>query len=190
MPAASDSDYGILGVPPSSPFGEVRSAFAARMKEVHPDRGGSPAEFTETMEAYRRIADSESAPSRLRIRAGVPLSDLADGCVVSARMEGGLEARFGIPPMTPSGTTLEFTADAGGGPVAVSAAVMATGEARAEIPLRVARKIADLCRRALTESGDPAHLGCMEVPGRVILEFGGGDGPALRIGLETGGRGR
>ena len=187
MPAASDSDYGILGVPPSSPFSEVRSAFAARMKEVHPDRGGSPAEFTETMEAYRRIADSESAPVRHRVRVGVPLADMAAGCAATVSMGGGLEARFGIPPMTPSGTTLEFRAD--GGASIVSARVAATGEADAEIPRRVARKIADLCRRALTDSGDPAHLGCMEVPDRVILEFGGG-APALRIRLETGGMDR
>lgn len=189
MPRASASDHEALGISPESPPSEIRRAFAAKAKIHHPDKGGDPAHFVQLLKSFRRAMEAAGEPVHHEVRVSLPLADLIEGCVPTVRFgDRGMAARFEVPPMTPSGTTLEFKAECESGPAVVAATVIASGEAEGGISARDARRMAKICRRALTESGNPARLGTLEVPSRVIVEFGAGRGaPAMRIGLETRG---
>ncbi|WP_435195589.1 DnaJ domain-containing protein [Natronomonas sp. EA1] len=46
------SSFAVLGLPPSADEGAVKSAYRERVKEVHPDHGGSKEEFARVREAY------------------------------------------------------------------------------------------------------------------------------------------
>jgi hypothetical protein len=44
--------YAVLGLPSGASEGEVRRAYREKVKEVHPDHGGSHAEFKQVQDAY------------------------------------------------------------------------------------------------------------------------------------------
>lgn len=47
----------VLGVPPRTPPDGIRKAFRARLKEVHPDVGGSDADARRVIEAMRQLQE-------------------------------------------------------------------------------------------------------------------------------------
>jgi curved DNA-binding protein CbpA len=49
--------YKILGLSPKAEFWEIRAAYRARAKEVHPDAGGSNEAFSEVVLAYEILSD-------------------------------------------------------------------------------------------------------------------------------------
>jgi curved DNA-binding protein CbpA len=49
--------YEILGISPTASAGEVRAAYRAKVKEVHPDTGGSNEAFSEVVIAYEILSD-------------------------------------------------------------------------------------------------------------------------------------
>jgi ferredoxin len=69
-----DSPYDVLGVDPDAGDAAVLDAYRERVKETHPDRGGSASEFRAVQEAYERIksgeADGDRAGSRSDDRGG------------------------------------------------------------------------------------------------------------------------
>lgn len=48
--------YAVLGVPPNSPPDVVRKAYRDKLKETHPDLGGSDEEVRRVIEAYKKLA--------------------------------------------------------------------------------------------------------------------------------------
>lgn len=68
-------DYTRLGLPTSATLEEVRAAYFAKAKEVHPDLGaGREGEFQEVQEAYRRLVYSLRR-SRGEVVEGDPRED-------------------------------------------------------------------------------------------------------------------
>lgn len=51
--------YDVLGVPPGASAEEVRAAWRSVSKLVHPDLGGSAAEFREALAAYEALSDPD-----------------------------------------------------------------------------------------------------------------------------------
>ncbi|WP_285664312.1 J domain-containing protein [Actinorhabdospora filicis] len=51
--------YQLLGVPPEAPVSEIRRAWRRRVRDVHPDAGGAPAEFHALQEAYSTLTDPQ-----------------------------------------------------------------------------------------------------------------------------------
>ena len=54
------SPYDILRVDPDADAEEIKQAYRDRVKETHPDLGGSEAEFKRVERAYRRLSEAES----------------------------------------------------------------------------------------------------------------------------------
>ena len=54
---ATASPYAVLEVPPDSSEDEIREAYRFRVKEAHPDNGGSEEEFRRVKQAYEAISD-------------------------------------------------------------------------------------------------------------------------------------
>jgi len=50
-----DSPFEVLGIEPDADDATVRDAYRRRVKEAHPDRGGSTREFQRVKEAYEKI---------------------------------------------------------------------------------------------------------------------------------------
>jgi DnaJ-domain-containing protein 1 len=55
-PTAQEA-YGILDLDPSADQSAVRNAYRERVKETHPDRGGSEEEFKRVTAAYERLSE-------------------------------------------------------------------------------------------------------------------------------------
>jgi len=53
------SPYKVLGLDPDADDGAVVDAYRERVKEAHPDHGGSAAEFRRVTEAYQQLRDGE-----------------------------------------------------------------------------------------------------------------------------------
>jgi curved DNA-binding protein CbpA len=49
--------YEILGISPKADTGEIRAAYRAKVKEAHPDTGGSSEAFSEVVLAYEILSD-------------------------------------------------------------------------------------------------------------------------------------
>ncbi|MFB6222715.1 MAG: ferredoxin Fer [Haloarcula sp.] len=62
-----DSPFEVLGIPPDADDGEIVDAYRERVKEAHPDQGGSTAEFQTVKRAYERLQNG--------YEPGDPLSD-------------------------------------------------------------------------------------------------------------------
>ncbi|SDE72848.1 ferredoxin Fer [Halorientalis regularis] len=63
-----DSPFDVLGIDPDADDAAIRDAYRRRVKEAHPDRGGSAREFQRVKEAYEKIEngwepDEQSEPS-------------------------------------------------------------------------------------------------------------------------------
>ncbi|PSQ18758.1 ferredoxin [Halobacteriales archaeon QS_8_69_26] len=54
-----ESPYEVLGIDPDADESEVVDAYRERVKEAHPDHGGSESEFRAVRAAYERIKDGE-----------------------------------------------------------------------------------------------------------------------------------
>jgi ferredoxin len=52
-----DSPFDVLGIDPDADDATVRDAYRRRVKDAHPDRGGSAREFQRVKEAYEMIQD-------------------------------------------------------------------------------------------------------------------------------------
>ncbi|MFB6082977.1 MAG: ferredoxin Fer [Halorientalis sp.] len=50
-----DSPFDVLGIEPDADDATIREAYRQRVKEAHPDRGGSTREFQRVKEAYEKI---------------------------------------------------------------------------------------------------------------------------------------
>ena len=50
-----ESPFEVLGIPPDADDGEIVDAYRERVKEAHPDQGGSTAEFQAVKTAYERL---------------------------------------------------------------------------------------------------------------------------------------
>ncbi|MFY4811355.1 ferredoxin Fer [Haloarcula sp. AONF1] len=50
-----ESPFEVLGIPPDADDGEIVDAYRERVKEAHPDQGGSTAEFQTVKDAYERL---------------------------------------------------------------------------------------------------------------------------------------
>jgi hypothetical protein len=57
---ASATPYEVLGIAPSASSDELRRAYRRRLRETHPDTGGSPARFHAVQAAWELIGDSAS----------------------------------------------------------------------------------------------------------------------------------
>lgn len=61
--ATSQPPHEVLGTSPAPTVDEVREAFRERVKEVHPDNGGSDAEFRRVKEARDELLDRAARPA-------------------------------------------------------------------------------------------------------------------------------
>jgi ferredoxin len=59
------SPYDVLGVDPSSSEAAIRDAYRQRVKEAHPDQGGSTAEFRRVQEAYESLTGGDDEGERI-----------------------------------------------------------------------------------------------------------------------------
>jgi hypothetical protein len=50
-----DGAYAVLGLPQNATQAQVRAAYREKVKEVHPDHGGSPDEFKQVRDAYATV---------------------------------------------------------------------------------------------------------------------------------------
>ncbi|KAA9408378.1 2Fe-2S iron-sulfur cluster binding domain-containing protein [Haloarcula hispanica] len=50
-----ESPFEVLGIPPDADDGEIVDAYRERVKEAHPDQGGSTEEFQAVKDAYERL---------------------------------------------------------------------------------------------------------------------------------------
>jgi len=64
----SASPYEVLGVDPRVDDEELKKAYRRRLRETHPDTGGSAGEFRRVQEAWERIGTPEARASFDRIR--------------------------------------------------------------------------------------------------------------------------
>ncbi|MFD1642593.1 ferredoxin Fer [Halohasta litorea] len=55
------SPYDILGIDSDADEDDIKQAYRDRVKETHPDLGGSEAEFKRVERAYQRLSEAESA---------------------------------------------------------------------------------------------------------------------------------
>lgn len=62
------SPYDVLGIDPDADDATVVDAYRERVKEVHPDQGGSAEAFQRVTEAYQRIRDGEIAEAEPKSR--------------------------------------------------------------------------------------------------------------------------
>ena len=60
--------YAVLGVPDSATQEEIEAAYQRKVREVHPDAGGSADAFCAVQEAYRALTDPH-VPMRRRLGA-------------------------------------------------------------------------------------------------------------------------
>ena len=60
--ARNDSAFRELGIRPPASVEDIKSAYRRRAFEVHPDRGGKPAEFQAVEAAYRRLLRQAQVP--------------------------------------------------------------------------------------------------------------------------------
>ena len=58
-----ESPFDVLGIEPDADEVEVLRAYRRRVKEAHPDHGGSPDEFQRVKEAYERIQSPDDVPA-------------------------------------------------------------------------------------------------------------------------------
>ncbi|MFC7214557.1 J domain-containing protein [Saliphagus sp. GCM10025334] len=54
---AAPSPYAVLEVAPAADSDEIRDAFRERIKEAHPDKGGSESEFKRVQNAYQTLTN-------------------------------------------------------------------------------------------------------------------------------------
>ena len=60
MHPAKQDHYAILGVAPGSDENEIRAAYRARARELHPDLGGSAAQMTLLNNSYEVLSDPDA----------------------------------------------------------------------------------------------------------------------------------
>ncbi|SHH02815.1 ferredoxin Fer [Halobaculum gomorrense] len=94
-----DSPYDVLGLDADADDAEVEQAYRRRVKEAHPDRGGSAEEFQRVREAYEVVVSGRAAPPTAE-------PDEADGPID----EWGTDA----PPTARNGARADAAGRAGG----------------------------------------------------------------------------
>lgn len=60
-----DSPFDVLGIDPDADDAAIRDAYRRRVKEAHPDRGGSAREFQRVKEAYEKIENGWEPDDRI-----------------------------------------------------------------------------------------------------------------------------
>ena len=83
------SSFEILGVDADADETEVVRAYRRRVKEVHPDQGGSASEFQAVREAYERILSGDTEPSSLGDATDSAASAATDSPGPGSTVEGG-----------------------------------------------------------------------------------------------------
>lgn len=58
MSDTAQTHYDILGLAPTAPEDVIKAAYKARVKHLHPDRGGDPAEMAAVNEAFATLSDA------------------------------------------------------------------------------------------------------------------------------------
>lgn len=59
-----ETAYAVLGLPPGADEEAVEAAYRERIKEVHPDQGGTAEAFRRVQEAYETLSERATAQSR------------------------------------------------------------------------------------------------------------------------------
>jgi len=88
----SASPYEVLGVDPRVDDDELKRAYRRRLRETHPDTGGSATEFRRVQEAWDRVGTPEARASFDRLRP-VP----AGGAPYSGEPEATMRTAGGMP---------------------------------------------------------------------------------------------
>jgi curved DNA-binding protein CbpA len=81
------SPYEVLGVDPDADETEVDRAYRRRVKEAHPDQGGSPEAFQAVRDAYEAITSGEAAPPARDVRDAPSEGDADDDEPTECRVE-------------------------------------------------------------------------------------------------------
>lgn len=66
------SPFAVLEVDPDASESEIERAYRRRIKEAHPDQGGSVGEFLTVRAAYEQLADGEVPPEDFNGQASAP----------------------------------------------------------------------------------------------------------------------
>ena len=66
------SPFDVLGIDPDADADEIERAYRSRVKEAHPDQGGSTAAFREVRAAYERLMNDDYDPREQRDQSADP----------------------------------------------------------------------------------------------------------------------
>ena len=94
------SAYKVLGVDPRADDERIESAYRERVKEVHPDMGGSPEEFMQVKAAYEEIKSesSESTTGTQQRQSSNPRVELAECTICGSSLYSRSEMVYGNEP--------------------------------------------------------------------------------------------
>ena len=70
-----ESPFEVLGVSAGADADEVKAAYRDRVKEAHPDHGGSPEEFRRVRDAYEAVKDGDATPDIVESSGATPPSN-------------------------------------------------------------------------------------------------------------------
>lgn len=109
------SPYEVLGVDPDADRKTVERRYRELVKEVHPDAGGSAAEFKRVKEAYREIVDDETGGSAAGYGGTAGSSSSTDGPKTDDRYSSKRDRQSGSANGRDRGRDGERTTYVGGG---------------------------------------------------------------------------
>jgi len=107
-------NWSILGIPPSSTEQEIKSAFRKKALKVHPDVGGSDAEFKELYSAFESCLHSVEPELEINLNEIFKVTGLAelfrqmninayaDSFVLDLSSLVGMKVRFTLDPTSPN----------------------------------------------------------------------------------------
>lgn len=109
------SPYEVLGVDPDADRKTVERRYRELVKEVHPDAGGSAAEFKRVKEAYREIVDDETGGAAAGYGGTAGPSSSTDGPETDDRYSSKRDRQSGSASGRDRGRDGERTTYVGGG---------------------------------------------------------------------------
>ncbi|GAA1454227.1 DnaJ domain-containing protein [Nesterenkonia lacusekhoensis] len=119
--SSSPDFYSVLGVDPDADQKTIRAAYRRRMRQTHPDQGGSAEEFHRVQQAWEALGSEESRSAYDRARGGVdPAGPTAEE---DFGLNGGTYARGRTWTASTSGTAHSPGGRRGGPPKPSGAAL-------------------------------------------------------------------